>query len=274
MVDAPTGPVHHKMGDSLVVGSSFSDLVKLIPRPAKYTGEFNDDVISWINKMQLYFDSLKIASDDVKLSISVLNLDGRAIRWMTGLVELKQVPVTWDAFKEDIKKQFRNVNAVRLARDKLDKLVQVNSVSTYNDTFVTLLTDIGDQMDDKERLYRYTKGLKPEQQMRVVTANPSTLKEAMEIAHNIDSILWSVKQSNRYQQYKNNTNSSSAPMELDSIKHKPNSSNSNDSSISSYKPRRGISNVDPKEVDRRKREGLCLRCGKAGHRIATCRNFH
>ncbi len=264
MVDTVTGPVQHNMGDTTVVGSSFGDLVKLIPRPAKYTGEFNDDVVSWINKMQLYFDSLKITDDQVKLSISVLNLDGRAIRWMTGLVELKQVPITWSAFKEDIKKQFRNVNAVRIARDKLDRLVQTGSVSAYNDTFVTLLTDIGDQMDDKERLYRYTKGLKPEQQMRVVTANPSTLKEAMEIAHNIDSILWSVKQSNKYRQYKDNTNSGSTPMELDSIKQTTNEHKSRYNKIP---------DVDSKEIDRRKRNGLCLRCGKSGHRIATCRNF-
>ncbi len=104
-----------------------------------------------------------------------------------------------------------------------------------------------------------------EQQMRVVTANPSTLKEAVEIAHNIDSILWSVKQSIKYRQYKDNTNSSRAPMELDTIKH-----STTDAHKSRYNK---ISDIDPKKIDRRKSKGLCLRCGKSGHRIVTCRNF-
>ncbi|KAI0991549.1 hypothetical protein K3495_g16638 [Podosphaera aphanis] len=29
--------------------------------------------------------------------------------------------------------------------------------------------------------------------------------------------------------------------------------------------------VSPKEIERRKAEGLCLRCGNSGHRIARCR---
>ena len=95
--------------------------------------------------------------------------------------------------------------------------------------------------------------------------NPSTLKEAMETAHNIDSILWSIKQSNKYRQYKDNTNSSSAAMELDTIKH-----TTTDERKSRYNK---ISNADSKEINHRKCAGLCLKCGKPGHRIATCRNF-
>ncbi len=233
------------------------DLVKLIPRPQAFSGSLSDDVVTWVLKMELYFRCLSITDDAIKLNIGTMNLQDRAIKWLTGLVVLDKVPKTWQQFTTDIQNMFRNANATRIARDKLDDLRQTGSVSLYNEKFLNLLIDIGDEMEQKERLHRYTKGLKQKQQIQVVTSEVKTLQEAMEVAGKIDNVLWSVNYSQR------NSDKQFTAMEIDSIKHTPDAKS---------KPRPKLQ-ISREIYLQRRKDGLCLQCGKAGHRIAQCSNF-
>jgi len=93
------------------------------------------------------------------------------------------------------------------------------------------------------------------------------LKQAMEIAQVADSLISSVKQS-QYQRNKVHRSDDTA-MELDSIKTASCGTKS-DNNNKQFKKKLSL---DSQEYTRRKREGLCLACGKTGHRIAACPNF-
>ena len=218
--------------------------------------------------MEQYLNCLGIVDDATKLNYGTMNLKGRAQKWMKSLAVLRKKPQTWNDFKTAIIAQYQDPNVADTARLRLEKLRQVGSVIVYNEKFLDLMVDIGDSMSEFDQVWNYKKGLKPQQHMQVDLQKPKSLAEAMELAVKVDNSIWSSRQVQL--QYGHNKQGNSAiPMELDTISHKFGSNKMNKQN-QNYKT---ISNVDGKELARRKQEGLCLRCGKSGHRIATCTNF-
>ena len=94
-------------------------------------------------------------------------------------------PTTWAQMRALMERQFQVFNYETELRDRYYALRQNTSVSAYITKFRALVTEIGD-MPQKEAMYHFLKGLKPEIQARTRTQKPVTLEEAMDIADEAD----------------------------------------------------------------------------------------
>ena len=123
----------------------------------------------------------------------------------------------WHAFKYALQDQFKPVNSVKTARDKLVKLQQRKSVQEYAAQFRSLVLEIPGISED-EKLDRFIRGLKENTRMEVECKEPNNLNDAIKIADRYDSIAFKY-QKNRMD-YPKKWNSpvkdlGPAPMELD-----------------------------------------------------------
>lgn len=104
-----------------------------------FSGQSNDDVNGWIEYMDQYLMCLGIDDDATKLNFSIMNLKGRAQKWMKSLAVLKKKPQTWIEFKTAIVAQYQDSNVSYTARLRLDRLRQLGSVANYNEIFLDIL---------------------------------------------------------------------------------------------------------------------------------------
>lgn len=88
---------------------------------------------------------------------------------------------SWDKFCDDLKTAFQPVTAHAMARDKLHRILQRESVQQYNSVFMKTITLVKDMTED-EKVDRYRRGLRPNLQREVMLANCTTLTHAMQVA--------------------------------------------------------------------------------------------
>jgi hypothetical protein len=132
---------------------------------------------------------------------------------------------TWAVFREALITRFTPISPERTAREKLATLRQTKSVRAYAQDFNLCMVELP-AMDERDRLYRFMAGLKPEVRIHVELQNPTTLEQAVQLSIQTDSLLWQVKKGpnlvGRGGPYRDNTNGSSRPqpMELGALETK------------------------------------------------------
>jgi hypothetical protein len=132
---------------------------------------------------------------------------------------------TWTVFREALITRFTPISPERTAREKLATLRQTKSVRAYAQDFNLCMIELP-AMDERDRLYRFMAGLKPEVRIHVELQNPTTLEQAVQLSIQTDSLLWQVKKGpnlvGRGGPYRDNTNGSSRPqpMELGALETK------------------------------------------------------
>jgi hypothetical protein len=98
----------------------------------------------------------------------------------------------WEEFKAALITRFTPISPERTARQKLTTLKQGRSVRSYAQEFNMCMIELP-EMSERDRVYRFLEGLKPEVRIHVELRNPSTLAEATEWAIQTDSLIWQIK---------------------------------------------------------------------------------
>lgn len=160
------------------------------PHPAHFTGSAaaGPRVTDFVYQTDLYFDACGISADQQRIAFAATLLRDHALSWWRSTEGKANQPSTWAGFKSAIKAYFQPAQVEQFARDKLSRLRQLKSVSTYTSLFRQLALDISDSTDS-ELAALYRRGLKSEVALQVSFANPATLEDSIHTALRIDEIL-------------------------------------------------------------------------------------
>jgi hypothetical protein len=161
-------------------------------------------------------------------------------------------------------------NASRVARDKLAALHQRSGVADYIREFRMVALDIPD-MNESEKLDRFTRGLKPFLRKEVLLKEPNRLDDAIQLVTKLDAATYSAYNSHR------SSDSSSAGHNSDSTSSEggadgcaPMELNAANSSRSTTPPTSQFQKLTPEMRAQLLAEGKCLYCRKPGHLRVDC----
>jgi len=188
--------------------------------------------------------------------------------WYTTYAEKVQVKswTTWEEYQSELRRQFGPVNARDEARAKIRKLKQGQSSMTdyWNDFRLIASTA---QMDGATMSEFLIAGINKELQQAWILAELDQ--------DDVEAIaLWAIKKEARMETLKYNKNSGEESTKTDMTVRNQNGTfkiNSTYEPMDIDATNRGPRlNKSRNEYQRRMTQGLCLRCGKAGHRIQNC----
>jgi hypothetical protein len=168
---------------------------------------------------------------------------------------------SWAEFQAALITRFTPISPERTAREKLTTLRQGKSVRAYAQEFNLCMIELP-LMEERDRLYRFLEGLKPEVRIHVELQNPTTLAQAIQLAIQTDSILWQVKKgpslvgrSTYREAFRHDTNPGPQPMELGAMENRGGQERNNSSIRCFYCHRLGHIKRDcPKRKERMARE--------------------
>jgi plasmid maintenance system killer protein len=228
-----------------------------LPPLDKYSGNRNDDLLSWLfqvnEQLSLMHD---IDNDEKRIVFAGQALTGNAKVWYRAMRIEKKIK-TWEDFEDNLKKHFYPVNPVKQARDQLHNLSQTTSVRDYTATFRHLCAII-DNISEDEKLDRYVRGLKTRTRGQVELKEPDTFDEACRLAEMIDVSNDRIFGSSR---------------PTFSVATKPRRQGPEPMDLGAVPEHRGkpkFKKLSPEEKERRKKEGLCLYCGSGEHQLDGC----
>src|SRR5581483_7725430 len=139
-------------------------IIKL-PKPSFFTGAAKSDVETWLFEVEQYLMSYGVTVDAQKVAFAAACLKGLALQWWQYHCTLHSgvnvLNITWNAFKEEMRKRFQPVEASRTARVNLRSLKQGNkTVLEYCGAFYDQLQLIHD-MSEADQVENFMAGLNP-----------------------------------------------------------------------------------------------------------------
>lgn len=237
-----------------------------LPKPPETNGT-SPSAINWCYKMETYLQAQNV---DLNLPNAVTYaasfLKDSALNWWLRYQQevaagKRQAFANWAVFKQEFIDTFTPVKPDYDARHKLDRLNQTRSVFDYASQFNKLMLELP-KMDEADRVHFFIRGLKPEVRMHVALHKPATLHDAVELAIQADSLLWSMHKGRKLPSFaprpnftsqKQPTDSGPTPMELGSMEQEDGGQ------------------AELYITEGRRRPLRCYYCNRAGHRIADCR---
>jgi hypothetical protein len=109
-----------------------------LEKPATYDGTRSASKIEgWLRSVERYAQLTRMTEDDQLLLAMILSRD-RADIWIRTLEVKNNAPEDWTEFKEELKRFFKSVQSLRMARDNLAVHRQVGSVEDYIEKFQNL----------------------------------------------------------------------------------------------------------------------------------------
>jgi hypothetical protein len=171
-------------------GQVFDRNLPKIPSPVPFIGVTGPAVEEFINSVDRQFDYYvtSFAKEDTRLRYVVNYLQGKAASWYSSSkMELASI-TTWAEFKTALRARFQPIGSADIARESLDRSQQTGSVASYTEHFYRCMTYIKD-MSDAHQVHQYRRGLKKEIRQEVIREQPSTIAEAVNIAHRAESFL-------------------------------------------------------------------------------------
>lgn len=242
------------------------------PKPEKYNGSVGK-ADQWTFEVEKFFECCGI-QDPQRVPFAGALLSGNAAIWWRSVCQEAQEPITtWAAFKADLIYNFKHLDDVKLARDRLRSLAQRTSVSAYYADFTRAIFQIPG-ITEEEKMDRFMAGLKPALRREILLREPTTFKDLAKMASKLDTLLFVVDrrshltsgqarsqmQTGRFSNYRQSA-SSATPMELGAIQAGPSTSKA-----AAY-PRNQLSSADR---DKLRREGRCFYCRELGHVADRC----
>ena len=240
--------------------------------PPKFTGT-PDSLANLLFFCDLEFQVKAITYDTDSRKIIYLTsfLTGSAFTWARTMFKTKDPCLTsYDAFVTKLNGLHGDADEYSAAdaEARLEKLRQTGSCTEYAASFDQYTAILG--FNDASKATLFKRGLKPNVKTALAGLNQAFadymgLREA---AIRIDQQLFAIR-SDHGSRSGNPGNSagfqSSSPTKNNKKKDKKKSSSDKSSSGTSPRGR-----LTPEEREHRKKNNLCLYCGKSGHAVATC----
>ena len=219
-------------------------------RPPPFAGKKTEVLEAWIFQMQQFCDLAPVPAAD-RITFAATFFKEQAALWWRSYHQTQDwqnAAPNWDAFLAALRLQFTPVNTSISAYDRLRRLVQKVSVTTYNHEFRAIMLELPD-MDQATRMNYYMSGLKDNVRPFVAMQTPATLAAAEIIAERVDAVTYKPPvQTPRFQPRSNyRTPGGVTPMDLDAI-----------------------GKLTDAERDRLRKNGGCFRCRRTGHLARDC----
>jgi hypothetical protein len=196
-----------------------------IPKPPLFSGHMRAGHTpqNWCHQMGNYLASCHVEPHDPEaVRIAAGYLTDSALTWWRNYEQEVQrgqaQPITtWEDFKARLITRFTPITPEYAARARLTTLRQTSSVKDYAERYNLCMIELP-HMDERDRIYRFITGLKPEIRVHVELSKPTTLEAAVEAAIQVDTLLWQSKKNGRYHGPNAgpsaNGHGNAAPMEL------------------------------------------------------------
>jgi hypothetical protein len=242
-----------------------------LPKVPTFGGK-KEDVRPWADNMlsQLYARQLNPESSEA-VFYAAAHFTDRAAVWFLSRKKATGDNLfggftTFTELRTALEAEFGDPNPGQRARDKLERCRQRTSVADYTHEFRTILLDLPHR-DEADNIYSFIKGLKEKTREMVMLQEPSTLEDAIRLAHQADSIILATLR--KRHPLPPTSNTGPVPMDLTHVRAKPvrttpSSANHRAPYFAAHtsnspRPPRDLSNVK------------CYNCGKHGHLARTCR---
>ena len=250
--------VDSRLGQAqLSMRSSQKQVTVKPPKPQRFKGNVEGPrMLEWLHQAEVYLLASSLANDleGVHHIASFFESDA-AVWWRHYLSDVRAgtvaMPQAWDEMKECIRQQFQVFNFETEIKDRYYALRQIGSVNAYISKFRSLVVELPEETE-KNKIYQFLKGLKPEIQARTRTHKPKTLTQAMDIADEADrSNNHAFGLSGKYaktlaREAAASTFGGPAPMQIGAIS----------------------SDADQQRL---RQENRCFYCRKAGHQARECK---
>ncbi|KAG6531914.1 hypothetical protein ZIOFF_005750 [Zingiber officinale] len=138
----------------------------------------NNDPIGWISRAEKYF-RFHSTSDNAKVELASINLEGDAIQWYDWL-EACHGPPKWEEFKEELINRF-GPSGYENVDGELAKIRQTSTVLEYQGRFERLSNQTRD-WSEKQLLGTFIEGLRLDIRREVKMNQPRTMKPALSFA--------------------------------------------------------------------------------------------
>lgn len=146
----------------------------------KFSGKANENIDDWFFSMELYFEqTLMHPEDKLNFSIGWLRENARS----TYINQMDTIQ-NWSDLKRTLIKRFKKNNFI--LRKELDALKQTSSIQDYIFEFERITNQLKEELNEKEKMFHFTKGLHFRTQEKVEIRNPKTLQDLMNEAIRLD----------------------------------------------------------------------------------------
>ncbi|CAF3319280.1 unnamed protein product [Rotaria sp. Silwood2] len=160
-------------------------LHNLIKNPKTFQGG-KDDVTKWLEDLEHLFDTAHIP-DAKKLDLISYSLRGEALRWYKNN---KSTLTSWHVFVHELKKAFTSSYHEELAFKKLESYTQGEnqSICNFYNEVLKLCKEADSTMSESTKLKNLLNKTKPTIQFEVRRKKPTTTKEFLEHAKEIEEL--------------------------------------------------------------------------------------
>ncbi|QRW25664.1 Retrotransposon gag protein [Rhizoctonia solani] len=238
-----------------------------VDHPDAYTGKIGNKAHQWLTRMLAWvrLNQRMFPTNQEVLSFLLMNMKDVAGAWahphLDQLGSHRALIQLVDDFRTEFLAAFGNPDATQAAEQQITHLSQTGTCAEYITKFRTIAMDL--DWNDAALRGQFARGLHWEVSRLIATRErrPTTLLELQNTALVINNALQEERAS-----------------------HPP---KGNKTGISTSTPNRGASTgqlanrpgrlssnpnfVSEEEQNRRRAEGLCIKCGKTGHKFAECR---
>jgi len=246
-----------------------------IKEPSTFHGE-QDQLRGWLAQLSVYFKGVgwETDYDNDKIIYALSLLRGDALKSATPYIERRQ-DVTWsdwDAFKDELRGQFGEIDEQRAARAKLMKMTQGSKGATeYWNVYRLIASQTG--MDDATLTYHLMRGFKTELQdaWGMDGSDSQDLQFVANWAIKKETKMTVIRHMRHGGSNKEKATSPAISRNQNGTFRQPNENQGDPMELDAMRRRPGF-NMSAKEYQRRMRSNLCLKCAKPGHRAAACRS--
>ncbi|QRW18620.1 Retrotransposable element Tf2 protein [Rhizoctonia solani] len=228
-----------------------------VDHPDAYTGKIGNKARQWLTRMLAWvrLNQRMFPTDQEVLSFLLMNMKDVAGAWahphLDQLGSHRALIQSVDNFRTEFLAAFGNPDATRAAERQITHLTQTGTCAEYITKFRTIAMDL--DWNDAALRGQFARGLHWERR-------PTTLLELQNAALVIDNALREERASHPPKGNKSGTSTTT-----------PNRG----ASTGQQATRPGRLSSDPnfvseEERNRRRAEGLCIKCSKVGHKFAEC----
>ncbi|KAF8688048.1 Retrotransposon gag protein, partial [Rhizoctonia solani] len=237
-----------------------------VDHPNAYTGKIGNELRQWLTRMMAWvcLNQRMFPTNQEVLSFLLMNMKDAAGAWahphLNQLGSHRALIQTVDKFRTEFLAAFGNLDATQAAKQQIANLTQTGTCAEYITKFRTIAMDL--DWNDAALRGQFAQGLHWEVSRLIATQEqrPTTLLKLQNAALVINNALHEERASHPPKGNKSGASTNT-----------PNRGASTGQQAT--KPGRLSSNpnfVSKEECNCRRAEGLCIKCGKAGHKFAEC----
>jgi hypothetical protein len=217
-----------------------------MPKPQKYDGQDSAVLEDWLHEMEHYLAAEEVAPSRWVV-LGVAYLQGAARQWWRNIAQDqgRTETMTWQTFKDDMRREFAAYSETEAARRKMFRLRQTGDVKTFTTEFRKLMNQAR-YTDPEVMVPMYIEALKPRTRFEVSQRDPRSLEEAIRAASRFDTMSYNDRKSGPVEP----ASSGMVPMELDAIR-----------------ARGALTDAERTTL---MRQGACFYCREVGHLRMQC----